>query len=320
MKKCLLIGSGPMGLAHLKTLNKLDVDDIKIWAPTNRNKNKVEELGHELLNINLQKLILSFKPTHVILAIPVLYLIELTNILVDLGVKNILIEKPLSLSQKPINLLKKKIKPKKINIYIAYNRRFFSSIICALDMIKESKQKISSVIFEFNEVFDYLKGPCNQPKTVLNNWIIANSLHVIDTAFFPVGLPNFKKSTFFQFGNNVKWHPSGDIFLGNGVTTQNIPFSYNANWKAPGRWSFQWNTESNRYIFKPMEKLLIMQKGSFKETEVDIDNRYDRLFKPGIFLQNKSFLNGNKKKLLATLDHGHNLIKTAQIVGGYKFV
>ena len=49
-------------------------------------------------------------------------------------------------------------------------------------------------------------------------------MHVIDMAFSPVGLPLYEKSSFMKSGNNLKWHPNGNIFYGSGITEKKSPF------------------------------------------------------------------------------------------------
>ena len=123
-------------------------------------------------------------------------------------------------------------------------------------MIKNSGEKILSINFEFNEPFDIL-GPSDQPENVKNKWIIANSLHVIDSAY-PVGLPDIERSFFYQYGGNLKWHPSEIIFMAL-VKPKRSLFSYNAiEWTR--RWWFEWVTKTTRYIFKPMEQLVIRKR------------------------------------------------------------
>jgi len=48
-------------------------------------------------------------------------------------------------------------------------------------------------------------------------------------------------------------------------------------------------------ILRPMEILQIMRPKSVAIEEVDIDDRLDKEFKPGLFLQTKNFLNQQHK-------------------------
>ena len=74
--------------------------------------------------------------------------------------------------------------------------------------------------------------------SVLNKWVISNSSHVLDTVFYLIGNPETLKCQ-INGQNKIKWHPSGSIFSGFGISSKNIPFSYQANWNSAGRWSIE---------------------------------------------------------------------------------
>ena len=53
-------------------------------------------------------------------------------------------------------------------------------------------------------------------------------------------------------------------FCGAGLSKNNIPFSYQANWDAPGRWSLEVLTKYRRYVLRPMEELYCIKLGYFE--------------------------------------------------------
>jgi len=79
----------------------------------------------------------------------------------------------------------------------------------------------------------------------------------------------------------------------------------------------EWMTKSARYIFKPMEKLKVIQKGSFETKEITFENKLDIKYKPGVYNQNKAFLLGDKSKLVS-VEYAIKLINLASKLGGYK--
>ena len=89
--------------------------------------------------------------------------------------------------------------------------------------------------------------------------------------------------------DNLAWHKKA-IFSGAGISNNNALFSYHANWKAPGRWVVEVLTEKHRFLFKPMEQLQIQILNSVKVEPVEIDNKLDVAFKPGVHQQTKAFL------------------------------
>ena len=119
-------------------------------------------------------------------------------------------------------------------------------------------------------------------------WGIANSSHVIDTAFYLGGMP--KRLLSNQYGNEVSWHPAGSIFTGLGETTNDVPFTYHANWGAPGKWNIEIMTKKRKLLFSPMEKLRQQAVNTFAIEEVKLDYSLDTEFKPGFYHQVKLFL------------------------------
>lgn len=316
-KKCLIIGVGKMGTAHLKVLKGLNLCDFGAWSPSNSRKNIIESFGGQFLEGNLLEVVKNFKPSHIILACPIDSLVDLAKQLINLNIKNLLIEKPLSLNFQDKNFFIEAQKKKNLKVYIGYNRRFYSSINYALNQIKKNNEKIESVIFEFNEILRSSNGPIGKSKKVKNKWIISNSLHLIDSAFHPVGLPIKSLSTFNTSNKNLKWHPSGSIFYGCGLTEKKIPFVFHANWNAPGRWKFEWTTKSFRYIFSPLEELCVMSRDSFKIKNINLKNKLDCDYKPGVFLQNKNFLLNKIDKRFVDIDYAFSLIDLGNKIGNY---
>ena len=145
---------------------------------------------------------------------------------------------------------------------------------------------VKSFSFEFTEWAHSIKE-LKKEKVELENWFYGNSSHLIDLAFFLGGQP--LEINCFQKGG-LSWHPSGEIFAGAGLSNKGALFSYIANWSSPGRWGLELCTNNFRFIFRPIEKLQIMNLGSVNIVDDIIDYEIDQLFKPGLFLQTKAFL------------------------------
>ncbi len=74
------------------------------------------------------------------------------------------------------------------------------------------------------------------------------------------------------------------------MTDQNVLFSYFADWEAPGRWGVEVLTSKNRLILRPMEQLQVILLGSVKVKPITLEDKLDRDFKPGLYLQIEAFL------------------------------
>lgn len=218
-----------------------------------------------------------------------------TLALLDHGCRNILVEKPGAFTGKEIGLVAKRAKKVKAKVCVGYNRRFYASVLAAEKIITQDGG-VTSFAFEFTE-WSHVISKLNKAPGVKAQWFLHNSTHVIDLAFWLGGWP--KKMSSFAAGH-LTWHPKASIFAGAGVSKKNAVFSYQANWQSPGRWGVEILTKNHRLIFRPMEKLQIQNIGSVAIAEVPINDKLDQAFKPGLYLQVKSFLHDHRR--LCTVD------------------
>jgi predicted dehydrogenase len=206
----------------------------------------------------------------------------------DAGIRKILLEKPAGLTAQEIKGICAKSKETGTQIFIGYNRRFYSSVLKAQEMIKEDGG-VESFNFEFTEWSDAVTNHIKN-SYVLENWFLANSSHIVDLAFFLGGEPKVFHS---YAGGGNDWHPTATVFAGAGTTHSGALFSYQANWDAPGRWGVEVLTRKHRLIFRPIEKLQVQKLNSVSTENIPFDGQLDTDFKPGLYLETESFLNEN---------------------------
>jgi predicted dehydrogenase len=219
--------------------------------------------------------------------------------LMDAGIRKILLEKPAGLTAQEIHSVCEHAKKTGTRIFIGYNRRFYASVIEAKKMIA-GDGGVQSFNFEFTEWCDHITDKLKHSDTG-KNWFLANSSHIADIAFYLGGEP--KELHACTAGGN-DWHPTATVFAGAGVTHSGALFSYQANWDAPGRWGVEVLTRKHRYIFRPLEKLQILKHNTVSVEFVDIDDRLDLEFKPGLYRQTESFLNEDAQAPLLDI-HKH---------------
>lgn len=314
--RCLVVGGGEMGRAHAKALAALLPGRVAVWAPSVRNRQLVLDEGAQFVGgQGLEAAVAAFQPTHAVVAAPVEELPVVTRTLLALGLRALLIEKPAVLDVQSGRALQAAASEAGASIGVAYNRRFYAAVRTARAMIKKSGESLTSIGFEFTEWSHVIEGLTNQSELTKARWLLANSMHVIDMALFSCGLPRPEASTFIHAGS-LPWHPSAAIFAGAGLTADGTPFSYSANWDAPGRWGVEWITPSTRYIFRPMEKLQVMRRGSVAIEEIALIDDLDQRFKPGVYLQDQAFLTG-QADLIPDLGQAVALTELANKMAGY---
>jgi len=289
INKLWLIGAGAMAVEYSKVLNALNVSYEVIGRGKASGRSFKETTGKEVRTGGLSTWLVStelHKPESAIVAVGVEKLAETTIELLDNGFRNILVEKPAGLNFEEISQVAAKTKEKKANVFVAYNRRFYASVIKAKEIIEEDGG-VTSFNFEFTEWSHEIEKLDKAPG-VKENWLLANSSHVIDLAFYLGGQPR-EISTYTAGG--LDWHPSASVFAGAGVSENGALFSYKANWESAGRWGVELNTNKHKLILSPLEKLCIQDRGSVAvKSRDDINYNFDNIYKPGLYKMISKFI------------------------------
>jgi predicted dehydrogenase len=236
-------------------------------------------------------------PDMVIVAVSVEELAPVTSKLLNYGVKRILLEKPGGLDSAEISKISEKSLSSKSDVYVAYNRRFYSSVATAKKLIDQDGG-VSSFNFELTE-WSHAIDPSKKSDSTMKAWFLANTSHVVDMAFYLGGKPE-KLSAYSSGG--LSWHPSGSKYSGSGETTEGALFSYFGDWEAPGRWAVEISTSKHRYFFRPLEQLWVQKKGSIQIEQYDLNDGIDKEFKPGLYRQVEAFINNDTLALCAISD------------------
>lgn len=289
MKKIWLIGAGSIAEEYAKVLLSLKKDFIVVGRGQKSAERFKENTGLEVIAGGLG-LFLSNKPEasdFAIIATPLSELAANTKQLIEYGVRNIFCEKPGFQKPEELKSVYELSLNKGTKVFYAYNRRFFSSVINAQNIIEEDGG-VKSFNFEFTE-WGHVIEKLSKPKEDLQNWFYANSTHVVDLAFYLGGFPS---EIYCVSSGELSWHKPA-IFSGCGVSKEGALFNYGANWSAPGRWGVEILTSKHRLYLRPMEQLQIQNIGSVAINPVNIDDSIDKQFKPGFYLETKAFLAGD---------------------------
>lgn len=314
-KSVVIIGAGYIANEYANVLYNLKIKDVTIIGKSKENVEKICKkfnynpiIGgykNNFKNIGMKDL--------VIVATPIDLLIDATKTALKNNQNNILVEKPGDLNSKKLSMLKKEISNQRIRI--AYNRLTYPTISKLNELIKKDGG-VTSCKFSFTEWTDKINFEKSK-KQIYEYWGIANSLHVISTVFHIIGLP--KKMSPYRFGK-LKWHKSGSIFVGSGISEKNIPFSYHGDWGSAGRWGIEIMTKDNAYRLSPLEELEVCKKNSIVWTKIKIKNEFPGT-KLGLVEQILIMLDKSQEKTLKMikLDDAIKFNKIAEEIFGYNF-
>ena len=300
-----LVGTGYMSKEYAKVLKHLNKSFNAIGRGEESSNIFFQEIGLNPIKGGLKKALKENAcPKEAIVAVSIDQLFECTKELINNGCRRILVEKPAGINLEEIEKLIELESKFNSEVYIAYNRRFFSSVLKLIEKVNE-EGGIRSLNFEFTELGYKIRNNKKFNKEVLEKWLIANSSHVIDLVFFLIGTPKENSFSAFHSGES-DWHKPTK-FNGAGLSIMNIPFSYHADWEAPGRWGVEVLTKYNKYILRPIEELWYIKIGEFKSNKINLDTE-EKNYKSGLLEQCKAFF-FKKRDNLCTLEKHHKNFK-----------
>lgn len=307
----LVVGAGAMAAAYVRVLREMGIGFDVVGRGGTSAKKLRDELGVGVRTGGLENyLSRAPAPISAIVAVPVEQLAANTQLLAHAGTKRILVEKPGALNASELHTLITSISSTQAKVWVAYNRRFFQSVLTAQNMIQEDGG-VTSFSFEFSEWVNRVLSSPADPR-VKEAWVVANSSHVIDLAFYLGGMPTELAS--WTCGS-LPWHHSGDRFSGAGVSDTGALFSFRSDWLSPGRWRVEVNTRKRRLLLLPLEELQVMVHDSLGFEAVELDDDLDRRFKPGIYRQTRSFVEGTFDGLCSLDDHLLRMRLYEQVAG-----
>lgn len=312
-KNILLFGSGYMAEEYLKVLTDFNCNIFVVG----RNKEKAVKLAEKYKamgfggGVGVFNDIDAGKIDLAIIASSIDSLSDVSCASLDKGIKNILVEKPGALDLTELRTIRNRIGPD-VNFRVAYNRRFYNSVI----MLKKKIEEDGGPVGCFFDFTDRQKDIFYNTKSekVVKRWGFANSSHVIDTAFYLIGFPSEINSS---RAGSWECHPSGNVFVGCG-RTQKCLFSYFTTWAGGGRWSIELSTKKGRYKLSPMEELSFCSKDQFVWEKLDPQDDDDKRYKPGLYKMVKSVLADGNYDNLTDLDEQIEMCKIINRIFGYE--
>jgi virulence factor len=279
MIKVAIIGAGKIADKHLEVLHAFD--DVSIIVIVNRSEKRRQYLAEKYdipHSYSDYKLMLKeVKVDAIFITVSLFSIKEVGLNCLEAGIPTF-IEKPAGININDINdLLIASKKMKTINM-IGLNRRFYSNISNALDIIKEDGG-VRTIIID-----------CPQRLSDVNTWKgyedktnIWNGIHCID--LFRYFCADADYITSYAQNNNSDYNDTFNAFIRfkNGSVGHFI-----SNWFSPGRWSITLIGNSKRIYICPLEGGYFLNQNS-QEHELEIIE-IDKKYKPGFFLQNRYFI------------------------------
>lgn len=272
-----IVGAGYMAREHIRAFQ--DIANVKISGIISRTKERAVALAAE------------FNIPHVCDSVDELYKKTNANLVVvtvpELSANSViraclehpwmlLVEKPAGYNLADAEDIEAAARAKNARVYVALNRRFYSSTQKVLADLKTSS---GARFIHVQDQEDQKRAlQAGQPKTVVDNWMYANSVHVID--YFTL----FGRGKITSVEQVVPWNPSAPW-----VVVAKVQFDsgdvgiYEGIWDGPGPWFACINTPEKRWEMRPLEQSAQQLAGQRKLEPVE-SHEWDQQFKPGLRL------------------------------------
>jgi predicted dehydrogenase len=279
MVRVAIIGAGNMAEQHIKAFKNIkDVSLVGIYSKTfSRALSLSNKYSIPFVANSLEHLYEIARPQLLIIAVPVAEIKGLCFQAFKFPWIT-LIEKPLG---RNLNEAKEIVQYAEImnhKGFVAFNRRHYSSVNTALEILSEHNGPRLVQIFD-QEDLDEARAD-GHPKEVLRDWMFANSIHLIDL------LSIFGRGNIESITTIHKWNPLKPFFTNSLIKfTSGDLGTYQCSWNQPAPWAVVISNSDLRLELKPIENLALQSRGNRMSNQVDFDSCLDLEFKPGLRIQ-----------------------------------
>jgi len=291
--KVAIVGAGYMSREHIPAFQ--DIAGVEVVGITSRTRSRAEELAKDFrmpaVFNSISEMYENTKADLVVVSVPELSTNHVSKECFEFPWK-ILLEKPAGYNLQDAEDILSCAKEKGRHVYVALNRRHYSSTRSTLEGL--SKNDGSRWIHVQDQEDQTTALAAGQPQEVVDFWMYANSVHVID--YFNL----FGRGNIVSVEPIIPWSPtapwmvlakisfdSGDIGIYEGV------------WNGPGPWSVSVNTPEKRWEMRPLEQVSCQNAGERTVENLEL-HVWDQKFKPGLRLQ-------AQEAVLATMEKDNNL-------------
>jgi len=311
MTKVSFVGAGYMTSEHLKVF--AEISDVKLEGIYSRTRSKSEALAQRFdlsaVCDSISDLYQRTKADLLVISVP------------ELAVREVcleafkypwtcLIEKPAGYNYEDAETIVSAAKNSNSKAYVALNRRHYSATINVLNDISTINQ--TRLIHVYDQENPKAALAAGQPELVVENWMYANSIHMIDYFSF------LGRGNIVNVENIIPWNPKKPEFVLSKISYDSGDIGiYEAVWNAPGPWSVVITTEEKRWEMRPLEQAFVQNYGSRKQEPVSI-SEWDTKFKAGLRVQAEEAIKAISGKLhnLPTLD---DALESMKLVKAFYF-
>jgi predicted dehydrogenase len=195
-------------------------------------------------------------------------------------------------------------------VFVAFNRRAMSATLAVREQIQQhAGPRFIKIQDQENQAAALAAG---QPAKVVENWMYANSIHLVDY------LRMFARGAVTKVERIVPYRPNAEAVIVHLTYDSGDHALYEGIWHAPGPWAVSITVPKARWEMRPLEKAITQRLGERTIHDLPIAQR-DTDFKPGYRLQAEWAAAAAVGEVpadaqLATLDEGVESMKLVKTI------
>lgn len=276
--KVAFVGAGYMTTEHMKAFASLP--DVAIAGIFSRSPDRAVALAAPhgaIVATSVDDLYARTQADLVVVSVPELAMAEIAGQCFA-HPWQVLLEKPAGYNLPDAQRIRDAAHAAGATVHVAFNRRAYSSTRAALGQLSDADGKrFIKVLDQQDQVAARIHH--GQPEPVAQNYMFANSIHVID--YFRV----FGRGSIIGVTPVVAWTPEAP-----GLVIAKIEFSsgdigvYEGIWDGPGPWAVSISTPAKRIEMRPLEQGTVQLRDTRAQVPLELSED-DRTYKPGLRYQ-----------------------------------
>ena len=269
-----LVGSGYMASEYLKASEAVEgIDFVSIFS---RNKDTASALAKQFGVSKIANSVEDFRELNldfIVVCVPELATFEIITTFSKVGAP-LLVEKPVGLTLAEALEIEDYAKVSSTQIFVALNRRFYGS---TQNVFRELEASSGKRFIQVSDQENTLAAiAAGQPQQVVDNWMFANSIHIIDyIALVCRGEPTI------QYRKVIPLTENAFVLHASLVFSSGDEALYICYWNVPGGWCVNISTASKNWQLSPLEIARSRGLGDRQYTEFEADP-IDSDYKPGL--------------------------------------
>lgn len=270
-----IVGAGYMSREHIRAFQ--DVHAVEISGIHSRSRARAEALAKEfhlpMVCDSISELYEKTAADLVVVSVP-----ELSANAVCVACFEhpwtALIEKPAGYNVADAEAIEAVARAKGRNAYVALNRRHYGSTRAVVaNLATLPGPRLIKVQDQEGAIAALHAG---HPRLVVENWMYANSIHVID--YFSL----LGRGKVTDVAPVIRWDPQHPRYVAARISFDSGDIGlYEAIWDGPGPWAVSVNTPEKRWELRPLEKASYQLSGK-RVLEPVADDLWDTRFKAGL--------------------------------------